>query len=66
MFDILNIGIRIFTCEKSCLLQREIHEARFGPQTTISIFPQNFEIPENHENPKSLMATKIDSGIFAI
>ena len=51
---------------KSTLLQREIQEARFGPQTPISIFPQNLEILENHENPKSQLAPKMDSRMLAI
>ena len=48
------------------LVQREIQEARFWAQTQIFIFPQNLEIPESHENPKSRMAPKMDSAMFTI
>ena len=64
--DIFDLCILMFIFKTSILLQRKIREARFWTSNSDYHFLQNLEIPENHENPKSRMAPKMDSGIFAV
>ena len=67
MFDIFDPGILICIFKSLISLQRKFLEARFLDfKLRFSFFPKNLQIPESHENPKSQMAPKMDSGIFAV